>query len=79
MTMRLSISIEDEIGREARKLAEERSQSVSGFFAEAVETYIEELRRRMAAERLGRLADEMSPAADAVEKLHRARADHDRT
>jgi predicted transcriptional regulator len=72
--MRVTVNIPDDIGETAQHLAEERGQSVSSFYAEAVEQRVKALRREQAVERIDRLIEEHPPPApDALDELKRMR------
>ncbi len=77
---RVTVNVPDDIGEAAQTLADERGQSVSSFYAEAVEEHIERLRRKQAVETIERLIEEYpSPSPDAIDELERMRDEPDRT
>lgn len=76
--MRVTVSVPDDVGRQAEEAATAEGTSVSSVYARAVERYLEERRREEAAEELGALIDEMEVADDAVETLHQMRREDDR-
>lgn len=60
--MRVTVNVPDDIGEAAPALADERGQSVSSFYAEAVEERVKALRRERAFERIERLIESASSA-----------------
>ncbi|PSQ96230.1 MAG: hypothetical protein BRD55_07175 [Bacteroidetes bacterium SW_9_63_38] len=49
---RVTVNVDDEIGKEAEAIAKERGVSVSQFYAEAVEAAIREHKRQRALQRI---------------------------
>lgn len=76
---RVTVSVPDDVEALARKLADEEGQSISSFFAEAVEQYAREKRRRQAARRVRDIIERTTIQPEAVEELHRQRKETDRT
>lgn len=76
---RVTVNVPDEIGEAARTLADERGQSVSSFYAEAVEAHIERLRRERAVDTIERLIEEYPPPSpEALDELEQMRDESDR-
>jgi len=76
---RVTVSVPDDVEALAKELAEQEGQSVSSFFAEAVEAYAREKRRRQAAQRVEAIIERTTVQSDAVDALHRQRRDSDRS
>jgi metal-responsive CopG/Arc/MetJ family transcriptional regulator len=76
---RVTVSVPDDVEALAKELAEQEGQSVSSFFAEAVEAYAREKRRRQAAQRVEAIIERTTVQSDAVDALHRERRDSDRS
>jgi hypothetical protein len=78
--MRVTVHVPDEIGEAAQELADAQDQSVSSFYADAVEDRVKQLRRQQAFDRIEKLIEKHPPpASDAIEELHRMRDEPDRT
>ncbi len=77
--MRVTVSIPDAAGMEAERLAREVGTSISALYAEAVEHYIQELRRQRAIERIDRLIGAAAVASDALDGLEEIRRKSDRS
>lgn len=75
---RVTVSVPDDVEALAKELAEKEGQSVSSFFAEAVEAYAREKRRQEAAARVDAIIERTTVRPDAVEELHRQRRASDR-
>lgn len=76
---RVTVSVPDDVEALAREMADREGRSVSSFFAEAVEQYAREKRRRQAARRVEEIIERTTVHPDAVEELHRQRKTSDRT
>jgi predicted transcriptional regulator len=78
--MRLTVHIQDRLGREIKILAENQRQSVSSLTAEALALYMQTKRRRELGQKVLALAGRAGVGEGAAEELERWRGDpHDRT
>lgn len=77
--MRVTVHVPDEIGEAAQELADAQGQSVSSFYAEAVQDRVKQLRRQQAFDEIDRLIEKAEVAPDALEELERMRDEPDRT
>ena len=68
ITMRHSVSIQGEIGKEVEAMAEE-DRSISEFCARAAESYLKRIRRRRAIDELDRRAGIIEAHGDLDEAL----------
>lgn len=76
---RVTVNVPEELDARVREWAEEEGKSLSRIYADAVEAYIEEKRRRQAAERVEKILDRTTVQPDAVEDLHAERDASDRS
>lgn len=77
--MRVTVHVPDEVGEAAQELADAQGQSVSSFYADAVENRVKQLRRQQAFDEIDRLIEKADVAPDALEELERMRDEPDRT
>ena len=71
--MRVTVTIPNPLGERAEALAREQGISVSALYAEAMETYLTELRREKAFENIRGLIGKVEVAPDALDQLHEGR------
>lgn len=76
--MRITVTVPDQIGRDAEQMAREEGTSVSAFYADAIERWIRELRRQRAVGRVRGLIGASEVAPGASEELSRTRRASDR-
>lgn len=67
--MRITVTVPEEIGRDAERLAAEQGTSVSALYAKAVERCAVRVRAERAVERIARLIGTAAVAPDAAEDL----------
>lgn len=78
-TMRLTVHIQDRLGREIKLLAENQRQSVSSLTAEALSLYMQTKRRRELGQKVLALAGRTVVDKEAAAELEQWRGDpHDR-
>lgn len=77
--MRVTVHVPDEIGEAAQELGDAQGQSVSSFYADAVEDRVKQLRRQQAFDEIDRLIEKADVAPDALEELERMRDEPNRT
>ena len=75
--MRITVHLSDKLGKEAQRLAENENKSVSSVVAQSIEFFISEKKRRLAGERVLRLAGNTRVADDAFDELRTGREDSD--
>jgi len=75
--MRITVSVRDELAEEIKKLARDRKRSVSSLVAEAVEEYVQRVKRREAGKRFLELSEKVEVSSDALTELEKLR-DEDR-
>ena len=73
--MRITFRIPDEVGKKAEQLAEEKGMSVSSLYAEVIEIYVKEERRKRAFERINSLIGKAYVAPDIQKHLDEIRKD----
>ncbi len=76
--MRVTVSVPDDLGKTAEKIARQEGISVSAFYVRAVEERVEQLRRQQAAERIDQHVGRTSVAPDALDQLSQMRRQSDR-
>jgi predicted transcriptional regulator len=76
---RVTVSVPDEVDARVRELADEEETSLSQIYADAVTAYVQEKRRKQAADRVEAILDRTTVAPDAVETLHEDRDTSDRS
>jgi len=76
---RVTVSVPEEVDARVREWAEAKGKSLSQIYADAVEAYIEEKRRRQAAERVETILDRTTVQPGAVGDLHAERDASDRS
>ena len=73
--MRITFRIPDDVGKKAEQLAEEKGLSVSSLYAEVIEVYVKEERRKRAFERINSLIGKAYVAPDIQKHLDGIRKD----
>lgn len=76
---RVTVSVPEEVDARVREWAEKEEKSLSQIYADAVEAYVQEKRRRQAAERVETILDRTTVQPGAVEDLHAERDASDRS
>ncbi len=76
--MRITVTIPDEIAREAKLLAAQLGKPVSAIYTEAIEMHVKALRRTQAIEAINSIIGQGGVAPDADEQLKRMRRASDR-
>jgi hypothetical protein len=71
--MRITVNVNDDLGKVAMKVAKEQGVSVSSLYATALENHLEELRRKKAIEYMNSLIGNTYVADNALEILHEER------
>ncbi len=73
--MRVTVHVPDQLGQQAKEMARSEAISVSRLFAEALERYIEETRRRELGRAVLAIAGKVKVADDVYDVLEAERAD----
>ncbi|CAN5145721.1 hypothetical protein BH23GEM4_BH23GEM4_12080 [soil metagenome] len=75
--MRVTITVPDQIGEEARQMADRENTSVSAFYADAVARRMADLRRQQAFAAIRDLIGRADVVPDAAEQLKSMRREDD--
>ncbi len=71
--MRVTVNVNDDLGKTAIEMAREEGVSVSSLYAAALEKHLRELRRKKALEYINSLIGNTYVADNALEVLHKER------
>ena len=71
--MRMTVNVNDDLGKVAMEIAKEQGVSVSSLYATALENHLKELKRKKAIEYMNSLVGNTYVADNALDILHEER------